>query len=556
MINNLVKTILEQGGSIHPLLIPSEDTNGTGLCNPSIFIDQERIFVNLRHVQYTMYHSENEQKHPSRYGPLSYINPEDDITLRTKNFILELNEDLTIKSSNLTDTTKLDVPPIWEFIGLEDARIVKWDNKWYQTGVRRDTTTNGQGRMELSEIEMSEEGVKEISRWRIPAPGNDDTYCEKNWMPINDMPYHYVKWTNPTEVVKVDPINKTCETVVLKTQKIDVNRDLRGGSSIIKWGDYRIGITHEVDFWYTETEHKDCYYYHRFIIWDKDWNIVKHSDCFNFMTSRVEFSCGLIEHKNDFLITFGFQDNAAYVLRIPKNIFENIIGFKTGFNWGELPTELIGIISEEIFQDKLYEKYNEVKEGDIVMDIGANVGAFSYSILDKKPKKIYSIEPSNTLIDTLKTNLQDKATIINKAISESTGTKNEIEVGVHIYNNEGSQYETITFKDLIKENKIKKIDFLKIDCEGGEYDVFNNENKDWILKNIKYITGEWHLWGTQDSLNKFKSFRDTYLTEFTDYKVFSRNNEDITDKMFDDDYLLNYSHGLTHSAQVLIYIKN
>ena len=64
MINNLVKTVLEQGGSIHPLLIPSEDTNGTGLCNPSIFIDQERIFVNLRHVQYTMYHSENEQKHP------------------------------------------------------------------------------------------------------------------------------------------------------------------------------------------------------------------------------------------------------------------------------------------------------------------------------------------------------------------------------------------------------------------------------------------------------------------------------------------------------------
>jgi hypothetical protein len=162
----------------------------------------------------------------------------------------------------------------------------------------------------------------------------------------------------------------------------------------------------------------------------------------------------------------------------------------------------------------------------------------------------------NSKIDTLKSNLQDKAVIINKAISESTGTKNNIEVGVHIYNNEGSQYETITFKDLIKENKIKKIDFLKIDCEGGEYDVFNNENKDWILKNIRYITGEWHLWGTQDSLNKFKSFRDTYLTEFKDYKVFSRDNEDITDKMFDDDYLLNYSHSLTHSAQVLIYIKN
>jgi len=332
MINNLVKIILEQGGSIHPLLISPEEAQGTGLCNPSIFIDQGRIFVNLRHVQYTMYHSENEQRHPSRYGPLTYINPENDITLRTKNFILELNEDLSVKSSHLTNTSKLDVAPMWEFIGLEDVRLVKWDNKWYQSGVRRDTTVNGQGRIELSEIEMSEEGVKEVSRWRVPAPGNDDSYCEKNWMPINDMPYHYVKWTNPTEIVKVDPINKTCETVVLKDQKIDVNRDLRGGSSIIKLGKYRVGITHEVDFWYTETEHKDCYYYHRFIIWDENWNIVKHSDYFNFMTSRVEFSCGLIEHKKDFLITFGFQDNAAYILRVPKKVFRDIIGLDNKLN--------------------------------------------------------------------------------------------------------------------------------------------------------------------------------------------------------------------------------
>jgi hypothetical protein len=50
------------------------------------------------------------------------------------------------------------------------------------------------------------------------------------------------------------------------------------------------------------------------------------------MTSRVEFSCGLIEHKNDFLITFGIQDNAAYVLRVPKNVLKNIIGLDKKFN--------------------------------------------------------------------------------------------------------------------------------------------------------------------------------------------------------------------------------
>ena len=37
-----------------------------------------------------------------------------------------------------------------DFIGLEDGRLLKWNDKYYLTGVRRDTTTNGQGRMELS----------------------------------------------------------------------------------------------------------------------------------------------------------------------------------------------------------------------------------------------------------------------------------------------------------------------------------------------------------------------------------------------------------------------
>ena len=40
---------------------------------------------------------------------------------------------------------------------LEDARLIKWLNKYYLSGVRRDTTPNGVGRMELSEIEIDED---------------------------------------------------------------------------------------------------------------------------------------------------------------------------------------------------------------------------------------------------------------------------------------------------------------------------------------------------------------------------------------------------------------
>ena len=201
--SGLVKSVLDAGGSIHPLIIPAEKTNGTGLMNPSIYIDNGTLMCNIRHVNYTLYHSEN-KKFQHRYGPLQYLHPENDRHLRTWNYLATLNPDLSIKKILNIDTKKLDVEPIWEFVGLEDGRLFRWDNKLYLSGVRRDTTTNGQGRMELSELNIRFDDVKEVKRTRIPAPGTNDSYCEKNWMPIIDQPYHYVKWTNPTEVVRYD----------------------------------------------------------------------------------------------------------------------------------------------------------------------------------------------------------------------------------------------------------------------------------------------------------------------------------------------------------------
>ena len=42
------------------------------------------------------------------------------------------------------------------------------------------------------------------------------------------------------------------------------------------------------------------------------------------MDALIEFNCGLAEVGDDLLITFGFQDNAAYILKMPKIILEKI----------------------------------------------------------------------------------------------------------------------------------------------------------------------------------------------------------------------------------------
>ena len=321
MIDNLCKKALEKGGSINYLMIPSSITEGLGITNPSIIYTQGKYLLNLRHVQYTLYHSENQQKFQTPWGPLSYLNPEDDVTLRTTNYLCTLDsETLAINEVNKVDTTKLDVTPIWEFIGLEDARIADWNNSIYLSGVRRDTTTNGEGRTELSLIENN----KEVSRSRIEPP--TPSYCEKNWMPILDMPFHYVKWTSPTEVVKVDPASLTSTTETLVEQTVKFPRDIRGGSQVITVGNYRIALTHEVDLFKSEQGKKDAHYYHRFIVWDKDWNIIASSQEFKFMTANIEFSCGLTYDGKDFIIPFGFQDSTAFILRLPKHLFESLTG--------------------------------------------------------------------------------------------------------------------------------------------------------------------------------------------------------------------------------------
>lgn len=311
MIKNIAQQIVKGGGKIIPLIVPFElGTNGTGLCNPTILVDNNDIWVNVRHVQYTLHHTMG--KYKSRFGPLAYLNPDNDFTLTTKNYLGKLVHD-NFEQVKQVDM-KLDVQPIWEFVGLEDARLVKWNDKMYLTGVRRDTTPNGEGRMELSEIKDWEE----VSRERIPST-NPDAYCEKNWMPILDLPYHYMKWMNPVEIVFYDGIDTHIRKI--NDWTIPMVKDLRGGSQIVKIGEYYYCVAHETNLWINRLNQKDATYRNRLVKFDKYFNIIDCSDEFTFMDGLIEFTCGLAVKDNWVYITFGVADNAAYVAKLGIELF-------------------------------------------------------------------------------------------------------------------------------------------------------------------------------------------------------------------------------------------
>lgn len=317
-------------GELTPLLIPVGGALGPSFTNPSIFTDPAsgEVLVNIRSLNYILYHSElNNFEHP--WGPIVYLHPESDLNLKTVNVLAKLTPDLSgIEWYSQIDTSLFDKTPMWEFHGLEDCRLVRWDGRLYICGVRRDTTPNGVGRMEMSELRIDEESrkVTEISRFRIPIPGNNEnaSYCEKNWVPILDRPNEFLKWSNPTEVVHVNRQRTLTTTTHLGEFVPNASQfDWRGGSQLLRVGDVYMHFVHETDLYFTELGRKDATYRHRVLLRDPEtMEIVGKSEPFSFMNGKVEFCCGLAPNPinpDNLLITFGFQDNAAFLLNIPSS---------------------------------------------------------------------------------------------------------------------------------------------------------------------------------------------------------------------------------------------
>lgn len=157
----------------------------------------------------------------------------------------------------------------------------------------------------------------------------------------------------------------------------------------------------------------------------------------------------------------------------------------------------------EIFVNKIYDKFFKIDKGDVVVDIGGNLGLFSYYSLCKQAKQVYCFEPSPQPYNCIIKNFNFENLIVEKAavgakdgeITFNINPESSINSSVFA-SDENSQ--TITCKSInlnnyIKENNIKKIDYLKIDCEGAEYEIIESLDEQYLTNNINKICLEFHL---------------------------------------------------------------
>jgi FkbM family methyltransferase len=140
-----------------------------------------------------------------------------------------------------------------------------------------------------------------------------------------------------------------------------------------------------------------------------------------------------------------------------------------------------------------------VKEGDVVLDVGAHIGYYTLlmSRLVGPSGKVYSFEPSPRNFAILKRNVKvngyKNIILEQKAVSNNNGKANlyykkDRSSGDSISKKVGDAFTEVDMVYLDDYLKEKKINFAKIDVEGEELNVLKGMKN--ILKNSMAISTE------------------------------------------------------------------
>jgi len=166
-----------------------------------------------------------------------------------------------------------------------------------------------------------------------------------------------------------------------------------------------------------------------------------------------------------------------------------------------------------------YERYGcYIKEGDVVLDLGGNIGVFAHRAETRGASKVISFEPVTPTFNCLIKNKGPKTSVYKNAVGGKNGfttfrihtdfthigggTSEEQDLLLNQRQIIHSEKVIVIGINEIFENMDTKIDFMKIDIEGGEVDVLTSI-KDEHLSSLRCLSAEFHK--TYDEFDKFQS---------------------------------------------------
>jgi FkbM family methyltransferase len=143
------------------------------------------------------------------------------------------------------------------------------------------------------------------------------------------------------------------------------------------------------------------------------------------------------------------------------------------------------------------------KEGATIIDIGGHLGSFSiYAASQAKGIRVFTFEPEpenyRLLLQNIDLNRVSGVLAFDKAVAATDQTRllhinkqNPTGHSLTRKSQEAIEVRCVTLEDIFKANHITTCDFLKIDCEGAEYDILLNCPQG-VMKKIGLISLEYH----------------------------------------------------------------
>lgn len=153
-----------------------------------------------------------------------------------------------------------------------------------------------------------------------------------------------------------------------------------------------------------------------------------------------------------------------------------------------------------------YERYGcFIKEGDVVLDIGGNIGIFAHRAEFRGASKVISFEPLTLTFNCLIKNRGQKTTVYKMAVGDKNGwvdfsiVDSLSNTGGGTYKNEVTNGRGILLTEKcyminineIFTNLVEKIDFMKVDIEGGEVELFTAITDENLIS-LRCLSCEFH----------------------------------------------------------------
>jgi FkbM family methyltransferase len=180
-----------------------------------------------------------------------------------------------------------------------------------------------------------------------------------------------------------------------------------------------------------------------------------------------------------------FQTVMAILLRKPHVLTRrNGVVIRTKVGNGE---GLFCAVAGTEYEPEMRWFLDQMKPNQCFVDVGANVGIYSLHASRRigKEGKVYAFEPTPETFEILNTNIQlNRLNHIHTfmlALSDKNGSL-ELVMGDRPASNsvatqsdktsESTTIEAVTLDHFCSTHAVKKIDFVKVDIEGGEHDFF------------------------------------------------------------------------------------